>query len=564
MNHEHENNNAEPSKHGATTGDHGSGAAQDQSGVCGSPDSERAADKGLRDQLALGHSGHVTDAVDAPKAGVATGGQALCERAAGDGDDGGDGQPDNPGGSVELDSAERQRRFVDSIRSDPVRFIEWLWASPLDEWQRKAARDFASGQRTARAVANGGGKTRLFAGLGVWFISCRFDSKVVMTAGSNRQLASMHLELEKVMHKLAGFELIQHELKHPCGNRMIWYSTDNPGLAEGHHAQWVALLIDEAKSVPDSIAQASERLQATHTLVMSSAGAQIGWFYNLFTKNRARWKAEQIPAHQCERVPKDWIAHLAAEYGTDSDLYKSSVMAEFTSAESGAFISLEAVNNCIKFPPIHSGHEIVVGIDPAATPAGDETVIVIRKGNKITDMICFRETDTMRCAGRCVAELRQRKISSNINADAGGPGVGVIDRMAEVGLPVTKINFGGNPFREKERFGNKMTEMWNEMKSQIEGRKIIIPDDAELIAQLTTRKAEHLSTGRIKLESKELMKRRGLKSPDRADALAMCLIATYSPAPLTGWQWNQDEDEIEGHKGFQPGFSADGRFNLGN
>lgn len=61
------------------------------------------------------------------------------------------------------------------------------------------------------------------------------------------------------------------------------------------------------------------------------------------------------------------------------------------------------------------------------------------------------------------------------------------------------------------------------MKAYLNGLEPVIelPDDEKLIAQLSTRKFKMTSRGRIALERKEDMKKRGLDSPDRADAVAL-------------------------------------------
>ena len=88
-----------------------------------------------------------------------------------------------------------------------------------------------------------------------------------------------------------------------------------------------------------------------------------------------------------------------------------------------------------------------------------------------------------------------------------------------VGVEVMPINFGGKA--SDLDFADYGAQMWGEMKEAL--ATIRIPDDAELIAQLTTRKYKLQPDGRIKLERKEEMKKRGISSPDRADALALCL-----------------------------------------
>lgn len=73
--------------------------------------------------------------------------------------------------------------------------------------------------------------------------------------------------------------------------------------------------------------------------------------------------------------------------------------------------------------------------------------------------------------------------------------------------------------------------MWASIKDQLEQNisnfingdpsVLQLPDDDVLITQLTARKWNMTSKGKMLLESKKDMKKRGLKSPDRADAFVL-------------------------------------------
>ena len=53
-------------------------------------------------------------------------------------------------------------------------------------------------------------------------------------------------------------------------------------------------------------------------------------------------------------------------------------------------------------------------------------------------------------------------------------------------------------------------------------REIVLIRDEILVGQLTSRKMSMDMRGRIKLESKEDLRARGVRSPDRADAVCGC------------------------------------------
>ena len=87
------------------------------------------------------------------------------------------------------------------------------------------------------------------------------------------------------------------------------------------------------------------------------------------------------------------------------------------------------------------------------------------------------------------------------------------------------------------KVANKRAEMWVRMREWLNGVSAI-PDDPHLAAQLTAVEYKHDANNAILLEKKEDMKRRGLPSPDRADALA--LTFAY---PVMVPEWSEDDDD---------------------
>ncbi len=387
-----------------------------------------------------------------------------------------------------------------------------------------------------------------------------------MTAGAARQLDVLRDELAIPFRagKLDGFKLIEHELEHPDGSKMLWYSADNPGLFEGQHSENLALFIDEAKSVTDDIALASNRLQANTTLVMSSPGAATGWFYNCFSSQKEFWRTAQIKAETVKRIPKDWIDEMRKMHRNHPDLLSSMLDAEFTSNDPNALIQLEWVNRCIKNPTRWIKGHLTAGIDLSASLTGDQSAIVVRDGNKIIAIVAWRDSDPMRVAGRCIVELNNYKVpKTNIFADSGGLGAGIVSRMQEIGWPVNGVQFGGSPLVKSDRIKNRMTELWDNMAEELANQRIILPDDPQLIAQLTGRKVIPTSSGQLRLETKAEMKKRGLDSPDIADALALSLMDT-GKQKVTYTHQSHEAHSTMGNDDSEYASSSSGDFTLGN
>jgi hypothetical protein len=85
---------------------------------------------------------------------------------------------------------------------------------------------------------------------------------------------------------------------------------------------------------------------------------------------------------------------------------------------------------------------------------------------------------------------------------------------------IVSVNGGATPLDGK-RYVNKRAEMWSEMKQWLIDRPCQIPDNDSLHADLCCVKYKYDSNSRLQLEKKEDMKRRGIRSPDEGDALAL-------------------------------------------
>ena len=116
---------------------------------------------------------------------------------------------------------------------------------------------------------------------------------------------------------------------------------------------------------------------------------------------------------------------------------------------------------------------------------------------------------------------------ARIKIDDSGVGGGLTDIMKERGYNVIPINFGASP-SDKEKYTNLISEAWFYLQSILDN--VSLPNDPDLMMELTTRKWKLDNKGRRAVESKDDYKKRGYKSPDKADGLILCF---YNPAVLS-------------------------------
>jgi len=162
------------------------------------------------------------------------------------------------------------------------------------------------------------------------------------------------------------------------------------------------------------------------------------------------------------------------------------------------------------------------GVDVARF-GGDFNVVAIRRGGMVTIPYVTHFQDTMQTAGE-VAQVLDNEKPSLVKVDSVGVGAGVCDRLREQGYKVSEVVGGGKPY-DSERFYNVRAENHWVFRERLEHGMVGLPNDPELTAQLAGIKFTVSSDRRIKVESKEDMKKRGLRSPDKADAVIMAFAA---------------------------------------
>jgi hypothetical protein len=212
----------------------------------------------------------------------------------------------------------------------------------------------------------------------------------------------------------------------------------------------------------------------------------------------------------------------------------------FMASQFDSFITADLVMAARKAKDIEPYGPLLIGVDPAGKGA-DATAVAWRRGHCIEKIEKRRGLSTMEVAGWIARIIRDDK-PVKLNIDVGGLGIGVYDRLVEQGYgeTVNAVNFGSKPIEQppldetgKPAGGplNRRAEMWQNVKTALQGR-FSIPDSDSLHADLTSPGYKYDSSGKLVLEAKEDMRKRGMPSPDEADAVALCFSEPAgSPIP---------------------------------
>jgi len=164
----------------------------------------------------------------------------------------------------------------------------------------------------------------------------------------------------------------------------------------------------------------------------------------------------------------------------------------------------------------------VLGVDPARH-GGDRTAMIWRVGRTLVKKEVFTNDDLMGVVGKVVMAIREDDLDK-VFLDVGGLGWGIYDRLREILGKDSGIIIGvnaGEKALDKEKYFNKRAEMWGEMNDWIKSAPCDLLDDDELMMDLTCPGYTWDSNGRLKLESKDDIRKKGRKSPDLGDALAL-------------------------------------------
>lgn len=249
-------------------------------------------------------------------------------------------------------------------------------------------------------------------------------------------------------------------------------------------------------------------------------------------------------AFGCDLEQMSWRRAKLLEYGQGFEWlfnqeYPAIASLAFQTSTRNPLISPENVNLAATSKYRDDGAPLVIGCDPAGDGANDpdRTAIVFRRGRMVFRAEYHEGLNTMQIAGK-LAEYHAEMQPDAIFVDKGGLGAGTYDRLLELNVPVIGIN-NAERARDPERYENKRAECWHLMAEWFADQPCRIPNNSALISDICAPEPRVSSNGRKLVEKKEDMKKRGIRSPDGADALALTFAEPVMrrPSTLAGGGW---------------------------
>lgn len=422
---------------------------------------------------------------------------------------------------------------------DPVKrtgVLAWWW---------EASEKLVKRQRLSVRSGHGVGKSTFLAITVLWFVCCYFPTKIPCTAPTGHQLSDvLWAEISK-WHRILGdrmpdlaaqFEQTKDEfrLKEAPNESFAVARTaraDKPEALQGFHSENLLIIADEASGIPDvifEVGQGALSSDGSFAILTGNPTRKSGFFFDTHHRMRARWETVVVNCVKImeetsgQIVTKQMIDDIAAQYGEDSSVYRVRVLGEFANESDDVVIPLDLCENA-KIRAVEPFGDRVWGIDVARF-GRDRTTLIKRCTNATLEAHkAWQGQDLMQTSGRIYAEWLDTSPEMRpkvVFVDVIGIGAGVADRLMELGLPVCPVNVGEEASVD-DKYVRLRDELWFKARKWLEQKGCKLVDDETLIAELTLPRYSFTSGGKLKVESKDDLKKRYPQSPDVADAFCL-------------------------------------------
>ena len=463
------------------------------------------------------------------------------------------------------------RKAIDLWRKDPSNFcVSALNKKPWPTQSQIINAVFAN-RRVAVKSCNGIGKTTLGAMLTLSFSACYPGSLVLTTATGFSQVKNqMWREIRNTVRDARaplGVEVLTTELRWPNGSFAVGLTAPNydPTRLTGYRSHKTLIIVDEASGVSPQVMEAVQSMvtgEESHLLLIGNPTDPNSDFAKAFTsESYVKFTVDAFATPNFTKfgiAPKDiedntyqakikgrlpcpwlttpsWVREVYEKWGPDDPRYQARVMAQFPVSGTDSLIPFwwvekaqaREIDGRVQTSPVELGVDV-------ARYGGDETIVMIRVGDIAKEHCSLKGNDLMSVCGTIKRAVLDTGAIA-VKVDECGIGAGVVDRLKEMkrdgSFPakVIGINVANSP-KDKEKFMNLKAEAFWGLRERFEDGSIVLDGKSDKLAEdLSSVKWKLNSRGQIYMESKEDLRRRGIKSPDRADALMLAFCPSQSP-----------------------------------
>jgi ribosomal protein S27AE len=442
-----------------------------------------------------------------------------------------------------------------AVIEDPVEFTRVLLNHAIWSKQQEILYSLGKFARTAVKACHASGKTFIAAAAVLWWITTRKEGIAVTTAPTWTQVERLLWGEIRGMVNCANIAYPKPSatsLQLGPGRYAMGLSTNEGVRFQGFHGD-ILIVIDEAPGVLPEIYEAIEGIRAGGDVRVLSLGNPIissGPFYDAFTANREGWNLITISAFDTPNLEgvtleqllemseavldenprpylttRRWVKEKHSEWGPGHPLWESRVLGNFPLQSEDALLSLTWLEQA-KLRTDGDG-DVVAGLDVAG-PGEDETVLCVRQGPRIILLRSWVRPDPRGDVLLALMPFRSRLKS--VNVDTVGIGYYMAQHLRDDRLPVDEVNVG-KAASDTEKYSNLKAEIYWKFRERAMSGELAGLSDEKTIGQLAGIRYCHNSRGQIVIESKQDARKRGVKSPDRAEAV---ILAFADTAPVYG------------------------------
>jgi len=411
----------------------------------------------------------------------------------------------------------RPEWFCTFEKGKHITWQQWLILLCIE----KAIRNEAP-RKISIASGHGIGKTAVLSWIIPWFLFVNYNSQVPCTAPTADQMYDvLWKELSIWISKMP----LSVKAKYDWSRDHIrikespetWFaraktsSKENSEALAGVHADHVLTIADEASGVEERIFNTAEGAWTSGdilVILISNPTRSEGYFYDTHHKLKDNWQTLSFSAIDSPVVDDKYEANIAERHGRDSGEYGIRVLGKFPSEgdmDDSGYVSMFNDSDIHEQPDFGEDltkfrGTVILGVDPAGE-GDDKTSFVLRDNHKAKKIYVV---------------------------DSFGVGADVSKEVAILSkgnMNIYSVNCGelSNREADKELYINKRAEMYYKLRKWFHtGGEII--ENKNLKEELKSIKFKRNTKGKIQLMSKQEMKKKGYKSPNDADALALTFL----------------------------------------
>lgn len=442
---------------------------------------------------------------------------------------------------------------------DPVGWVETVLGEHLWSKQREILESVRDHRRTAVHSGFGIGKSWTAAHAVAWWVGCGvpFVTQAVTTAPTDEQVKGVLWAEIRRVHENAKLRGRTNLKEWWLGEQRVAFgrspSDTRPEAFQGHHAEHLLVVVDEAAGVAPAILDTVEGLVTTeHSRILAignpdAAGSPFakmcepgsGWnVIHVDVLESPNFTGEEVHDAVRRNMPNEvYVDEKRKTWGESSPIWTAKVRGIFPEDADDGVVRASKVVKCRVARDTGAPEPVELGVDVGA--GGDFSAICQRRGMKAGPIWRDHSRDSEKLVGVIVQKIKETG-ATRVKVDTIGVGWGVIGHLRSLRhdhrAEIVPVNVGESA-RDKRKFPRLRDQLWWEVGRELsEDQAWDLSDlDDDTIVQLLAPKYTIDTSGRVKVEPKDDTRDRIGRSPDDADALLLCFYARGISGVGGGW-----------------------------